>query len=54
VVVSDSLIAIVALFVIAGGGIILIDALVLRRIRNQPKPDREQSPPDPNEDSLNP
>ena len=47
---TDSLIAIVVLFVIAGGGIIVIDALVLRRIRNQPKSDLEQAPPDPDED----
>ena len=43
VTVADSLIAIVGLFVIAGGGIVLIDALILRRIRNQPKTDLEQA-----------
>jgi hypothetical protein len=52
--VTDSLLAIVALFVIAGGGIIVIDALVLRRIRNQPKPDLEHAPPDPHEHPRDP
>ena len=51
---TDSLIAIVALFVVAGGGIILIDALVLRRIRNQPKSNLGQVPPDPDEDRRDP
>jgi hypothetical protein len=54
VTVTDSLIAIVGLFVIAGGGIIVIDYFVLRRIRNQPKADIEPEPQDPDDQPRDP
>jgi hypothetical protein len=52
VTVTDSLIAVIALFVVAGGGIIVIDYFVLRRIRNQPTSGMELPPPDQDDTPL--
>ena len=44
---TDSLLAIVGLGVLAGGAIVLIDSLILRRIRNQDPNRAPVSPPVP-------
>jgi hypothetical protein len=43
-VVSENVMVIIALFALAGGGIIVVDALVIRKIRRLPPPTAQEEP----------